>query len=47
MTTPDWTGAIARAAAHAPYLAQGLERLPGLVALLEAGDGEGALAWAR
>ncbi len=47
MTTPDWTGAIARAAAHAPYLAQGLERLPGLVALLEAGDGEGALTWAK
>jgi len=47
MSTPDWTGAIARAAAYAPYLAQGLERLPGLVALLEAGDGEGALAWAK
>ncbi|MFO1254673.1 MAG: bifunctional [glutamine synthetase] adenylyltransferase/[glutamine synthetase]-adenylyl-L-tyrosine phosphorylase [Sphingomonadaceae bacterium] len=47
MTGPDWKGALARAAAHAPYLAQGLKRLPGLVALLEAGDGEGALAWAR
>jgi glutamate-ammonia-ligase adenylyltransferase len=43
----DWTGAIARAHAHAPYLSRGLERLPELTALLAAGDGEGALAWTR
>ncbi len=47
MTTPDWNGAIARARAHAPYLAQSLDRLPALEALLAAGDGEAALAWAR
>lgn len=48
-TTPaaDWTGALARARAHAPYLATGLDRLPGLEALLAAGDGNGALGWAK
>ena len=45
--TIDWTGALARARAHAPYLATGLERLPDLEALLAAGDGDGALAWAK
>ena len=45
--TADWTGALERARAHAPYLAHALERLPDLAALLAAGDGEGALAWAR
>ena len=43
----DWSHALARARAHAPFLADGLERLPALTALLEAGDGEAALAWAR
>ncbi|HEX4846505.1 MAG TPA: bifunctional [glutamine synthetase] adenylyltransferase/[glutamine synthetase]-adenylyl-L-tyrosine phosphorylase, partial [Novosphingobium sp.] len=43
----DWTHAIARARAHAPFLAQGLDRLPALEALLAAGQGEAALAWAR
>ena len=45
--TTDWTGAILRARAHAPFLAHALERLPDLAALLEKGDGEAALAWAR
>ena len=47
MTSPDWTAAIARAEAYAPYLAQGLERLPDLAALLAAGEGEAALGWAK
>ena len=50
MTSPpaaDWTGALARAAAHAPFLAGLIERQPELVARLAAGDGEGALALAR
>ena len=46
-TSIDWTNAIARAHAHAPYLSRGLNQLPELTALLAAGDGEGALAWAR
>ncbi|MEP6869069.1 MAG: glutamine-synthetase adenylyltransferase, partial [Novosphingobium sp.] len=44
---PDWTGAIARAAAHAPFLSQAMERLPDLLGLLSAGEGEAALAWGR
>lgn len=44
--TADWTGAIDRARAHAPYLASALDRLPDLTALLAAGDGETALAQA-
>ncbi|MFT4025793.1 MAG: bifunctional [glutamine synthetase] adenylyltransferase/[glutamine synthetase]-adenylyl-L-tyrosine phosphorylase [Novosphingobium sp.] len=47
MTTPDWTGAIERAHAHAPFLSRALERLPELAALLAAGEGEAAIAWAR
>ncbi len=47
MSSPDWTGAIARAQAHAPFLANALERLPDLAALLAAGEGEKALAWAK
>ena len=47
MTRHAWTGAIARAAAHSPYLAQGLERLPALAALLANGAGEAALVWAK
>jgi glutamate-ammonia-ligase adenylyltransferase len=45
--TYDWTGALARARTHSPYLARGLDRLPALETLLAAGDGEGALALAR
>lgn len=47
MMNGDWTSALARARTHAPYLAQGLARLPDLAELLAAGDGEGALAWAK
>ena len=43
----DWTDALARARAHAPFLAAGLDRLPALEELLSAGQGEEALAWAR
>ena len=44
--TADWTGALARARAHAPYLAGLLDRLPDLTEILAAGDGEAALAQA-
>ncbi len=47
MTSPDWTGALERAAAHAPFLSRAIDRQPGLVALLAAGQGEAALAWAK
>lgn len=47
MTLPDWTGAIERARRHAPFLTLALDRQPALEALLAAGDGAGALAWAR
>ncbi|WP_095012280.1 bifunctional [glutamine synthetase] adenylyltransferase/[glutamine synthetase]-adenylyl-L-tyrosine phosphorylase [Tsuneonella mangrovi] len=43
----DWSSALARARAHAPFLAHALERQPELAALLAAGDGEAALAFAR
>ena len=43
----DWTGALARARAHAPYLAGLIDRQPDLVALLARGEGEAALALAR
>jgi glutamate-ammonia-ligase adenylyltransferase len=46
-SSPDWTGALARARAHAPYLARGLDQLPQLAELLAAGKGEEALAWAK
>lgn len=45
--TEDWTAALTRARTHAPFLAHGLDRLPALEALLAAGDGAGALAWAK
>ncbi|MCT2401582.1 bifunctional [glutamine synthetase] adenylyltransferase/[glutamine synthetase]-adenylyl-L-tyrosine phosphorylase [Novosphingobium mangrovi (ex Huang et al. 2023)] len=45
--TADWTGAIDRARAHAPFLATVLDRLPDLTEILASGDGEGALAHAR
>ena len=47
MATADWTGAIARATQHAPFLARALERQGELAALLRAGAGEAALDWAR
>lgn len=43
----DWSSALQRARAHAPFLARALDRQPELATLLAAGDGEGALAWAR
>jgi glutamate-ammonia-ligase adenylyltransferase len=43
----DWTGALERARAHAPFLAMGLQRQPELAALLADGRGEEALAHAR
>jgi glutamate-ammonia-ligase adenylyltransferase len=43
---PDWQDALARARAHAPFLARALARQPELAALLAAGEGEAALAWA-
>ena len=43
----DWTYALTRARSHAPFLAQGLDRLPALEALLAAGQGEAAIAWAK
>jgi glutamate-ammonia-ligase adenylyltransferase len=45
--TPDWDSALHRARTHAPFLARALERQPDLAALLAAGEGEAALAWAR
>ena len=47
MTNADWTGALRRAEAEAPYLAREMGHFPALVDLLAAGDGEAALAWAR
>ena len=47
MTTPDWNGALERASAHSPVLARAMGRLPDLVALLEAGQGEAALEGAN
>ncbi|MFL0355034.1 bifunctional [glutamate--ammonia ligase]-adenylyl-L-tyrosine phosphorylase/[glutamate--ammonia-ligase] adenylyltransferase [Erythrobacter sp. GH1-10] len=43
----DWQDALARAEAHAPFLARSLDRQPELRGLLVDGDGEAALAWAR
>ncbi len=45
--TADWTGALERARTSAPFLARGLDRQPALEALLAAGDGAGALQWAK
>ncbi|MEO6716243.1 MAG: bifunctional [glutamine synthetase] adenylyltransferase/[glutamine synthetase]-adenylyl-L-tyrosine phosphorylase [Novosphingobium sp.] len=47
MAFPDWTGALERAQAHAPFLSNAMERLPDLVPLLAAGEGAAALAWAK
>ena len=46
-TQPDWTGALARARAHAPFLADALDKLPDLADLLAAGNCDAALATAR
>lgn len=43
----DWDSAQHRARTHAPFLARALERMPDLAALLAAGEGAAALAWAR
>ncbi|MDP5103807.1 MAG: bifunctional [glutamate--ammonia ligase]-adenylyl-L-tyrosine phosphorylase/[glutamate--ammonia-ligase] adenylyltransferase [Erythrobacter sp.] len=43
----NWDSALHRARTHAPFLARALERQPELAALLAAGDGVEALAWAR
>ena len=43
----DWTGAIARAQAHSPFLARACERHRDLLTLLAEGDGDGALLAAK
>ena len=43
----DWPSALARARAHAPFLAQALGRRPDLAELLAAGEGETALSAAK
>ena len=43
----DWTSALTRARAHAPFLARALERRPELAELLATGDGEAALIAAK
>lgn len=43
----DWTEALERARAHAPFLARGLERHPDLAELLAAGEGDTALEQAK
>ncbi|MBS0254369.1 MAG: bifunctional [glutamine synthetase] adenylyltransferase/[glutamine synthetase]-adenylyl-L-tyrosine phosphorylase [Proteobacteria bacterium] len=45
--TSVWTQAIARAEAHAPFLAGAMGRWPALVDLAARGEGEAALAMAR
>lgn len=45
MTSADWTGAIERARANAPFLARSLDRQEELATLLEAGQGAAALKW--
>ncbi len=44
---PDWQSALARAEACSPFLSRTMDRLPDLVALLGAGEGEAGLLWAR
>ena len=43
----DWHSALERARSHAPFLARALAKQSELGELLAAGDGEGALAYAR
>jgi len=47
VSVADWSGALGRARRYAPYLARNLERYADLAALLEAGDGDGALRLAK
>ncbi len=47
MAASHWTSALERADRHAPFLSRAMDRLPDLVALLAAGEGEQALAWAK
>ncbi|MBO0750167.1 MAG: glutamine-synthetase adenylyltransferase, partial [Porphyrobacter sp.] len=47
LSQADWTGALERARAHAPFLALGLDRQPELEAMLADGRGEEALGYAR
>ncbi|RGP42016.1 [Glutamate--ammonia-ligase] adenylyltransferase [Altererythrobacter insulae] len=42
----DWSEAIARARAEAPFLARALERQPELAQILAKGEGDAALEWA-
>jgi len=44
---PDWKAALARARAHAPFLARALDRQSELELLLADGKGEAALKWSR
>ena len=43
----DWQDAIGRVRAHSPFLALALRRQPTLADLLERGEGEAAIEWAR
>lgn len=43
----DWHGAIERARTHSPFLSRAIDRLPELVEIAAAGQGEEALAFAR
>jgi glutamate-ammonia-ligase adenylyltransferase len=47
LSQADWTGALARARAHSPFLALGLDRQPELATMLAEGRGEDALLQAR
>ena len=47
MASTNWISALDRARTHSPFLAGAMDRLPDLVALLAAGEGEAALAWAK
>ncbi|MEW4449497.1 bifunctional [glutamate--ammonia ligase]-adenylyl-L-tyrosine phosphorylase/[glutamate--ammonia-ligase] adenylyltransferase [Qipengyuania sp. JC766] len=42
----NWADAVARARRNSPFLSRALDRQPELAGLLEAGDGDAALAWA-
>ena len=42
-----WIDALERARAYSPFLSLAIDRIPDLVQLLEAGNAEGALAFAR
>ncbi|MFN3990947.1 MAG: bifunctional [glutamate--ammonia ligase]-adenylyl-L-tyrosine phosphorylase/[glutamate--ammonia-ligase] adenylyltransferase [Erythrobacter sp.] len=44
---PDWSGALARARAHAPFLARALDRQPMLADMLAAGDAAAAFGFVQ